>query len=82
MGSCGQWVTIWRNKEHIDDILEVVRPEPDLVDDRTYYLFSNWTANKWTSSQDGASSVWYFSSVFNHNFKNNSVAVLVFYAPS
>lgn len=52
MGSCGQWVTIWRNKEHIDDILEVVRP--DLGDDRTYYLFSNWTANKWTSTQNGA----------------------------
>ena len=40
VGSVGQWSTIWRNKEHIDDILEVVRP--DLKDGKTYYLFSNW----------------------------------------
>lgn len=80
IGSCGQWVTIWRNKEHIDDILEVVRP--DLGDGRTYYLFSNWTDNKWTSSQNGANNAWYFSSVFISNFKGRSYAVLVFYAPS
>lgn len=80
IGSCGQWVTIWRNKEHIDDILEVVRP--DLGDGRTYYLFSNWTDNKWTSSQSGANDAWYFTSVFYHNYKNHSFAVLVFYAPS
>lgn len=80
MGSCGQWATIWRNKEHIDDILEVVRP--DLGDGRTYYLFSNWTANKWTSTQGGANNAWHLTSVFNNNSKNNSFAVLVFYAPS
>lgn len=80
IGSCGQWVTIWRNKEHIDDILEVVRP--DLRDGRTYYLFSDWTASKWTSSQLGANYAWYFSSVFSFNGKNGSFAVLVFYAPS
>ena len=80
MGSCGQWVTIWRNKEHIDDILEVVRP--DLGDGRTYYLFSDWTANKWTSAQGGAGNAWGFTSVFNGISKNGSYAVLVFYAPS
>lgn len=80
IGSCGQWVTIWRNKEHIDDILEVVRP--DLRDGRTYYLFSDWTASKWTSSQNGAYSAWYLTSVFSYYGKNYSFAVLVFYAPS
>ena len=80
IGSCGQWVTIWRNKEHIDDILEVVRP--DLRDGRTYYLFSNWTTNKWTSSQDDARGAWVLASVFYGNVKNDSFAVLVFYAPS
>ena len=79
MGSCGQWVTIWRNREHIDDILEVVRP--DLGDGRTYYLFSNWTANKWTSTQSGYNA-WYFTSVLNYIGKGGSLAVLVFYAPS
>ena len=80
MGSCGQWVTIWRNKEHIDDILEVVRP--DLGDGRTYYLFSDWTANKWTSAQNGARYAWNLASVFDYNGKSSSYAVLVFYAPS
>lgn len=80
IGSCGQWVTIWRNKEHIDDILEVVRP--DLRDGRTYYLFSDWTASKWTSSQKGASDAWELTSVFVDNGKDRSRAVLVFYAPS
>lgn len=81
MGSCGQWITVWRNKEHIDDILEVVRP--DLNDGKTYYLFSNWSVAKWTSSQNGASNAWYLSSVFNVSYnKYNSYAVLVFYAPS
>lgn len=80
VGSVGQWSTIWRNKEHIDDILEVVRP--DLKDGKTYYLFSNWEAQKWTSSQIGAVNAWHFSSVFNFNGKFYSYAVLVFYAPS
>ena len=80
IGSCGQWVTIWRNKEHIDDILEVVRP--DLGGDRTYYLFSNLTNSKWTSSQVGANYAWNFTSVFSNVNKVSSVAVLVFYAPS
>lgn len=81
IGSCGQWVTIWRNKEHIDDILEVVRP--DLRDGRTYYLFSNWTDNRWTSSQNGAYYAWCFTSVFGSvGNKVYSNAVLVFYAPS
>ena len=81
IGSCGQWVTIWRNKEHIDDILEVVRP--NLGDGRTYYLFSNWTNDKWTSSQNGAYSAWSLASVFyGGHGKNVSLAVLVFYSPS
>lgn len=80
MGSCGQWVTIWRNKEHIDDILEVVRPA--LNDGKTYYLFSNWADYKWASTQHGASYAWYLASVFDYNGKGHSNAVLVFYAPS
>lgn len=81
IGSCGQWATIWRNKEHIDDILEVVRP--DLGDDRTYYLFSDWTVNKWASSQYGVNNAWFLSSVFDYFYKvNGRFAVLVFYAPS
>lgn len=81
IGSCGQWVTIWRNKEHIDDILEVVRP--DLGGGRAYYLFSDWTDARWTSSQNGAFHAWYLSSVFSYyGSKNGSNAVLVFYAPS
>lgn len=80
IGSCGQWITIWRNKEHIDDILEAVRP--DLGDGRTYYLFSDWSVNKWASAQNGASNAWYLASVFVSYFKSLSVAVLVFYAPS
>ena len=80
MGSCGQWLTIWRNKEHIDDILEVVRP--DLGDGKTYYLFSNWTAGKWTSAQGGANFAWDFTSVLGNYGKYGSCAVLVFYAPS
>ena len=80
IGSCGQWVTIWRNKEHIDDILEVVRP--DLRDGRTYYLFSNWATSKWTSSQYDAGGAWRLASVFSGYLKGDSYAVLVFYAPS
>lgn len=81
MGSCGQWVTIWNNKEHIDDILEVVRP--DLGDGKTYYLFSDWSASKWTSTQVGGYYAWNLASVLNGNYwKHHRCAVLVFYAPS
>lgn len=47
IGSVGQWLTLWANKDGIDDILQ------ELYGDNTQ-LFSAFTSNKWTSTQGGA----------------------------
>ena len=59
IGSVGQWLTLWANKDGIDDILQ------ELYGDDTQ-LFSAFTSYKWTSTQGDAGSAWGFAaSPFN-----------------
>ena len=55
IGSVGQWLTLWANKDGIDDILQ------ELYGDNTQ-LFSAFTSNKWTSTQGDAGGAWLFMS--------------------
>lgn len=54
IGSVGQWLTLWANKDGIDDILQ------ELYGDDTQ-LFSAFTSYKWTSTQSGAGVAWGFA---------------------
>lgn len=74
IGSVGQWLTLWANKDGIDDILQ------ELYGDDTQ-LFSAFTSSKWTSTQSSANSAWYFTaSPGPNNGKTNSVLAVPFFA--
>lgn len=74
IGSVGQWLTLWANKDGIDDILQ------ELYGDDTQ-LFSAFTSNKWTSTQGSASNAWYFTSSPNNGYgKTNTYLPVPFFA--
>lgn len=59
IGSVGQWITLWANRDGIDDILN------ELYGSDTQ-LFSGFTSNKWTSTQSSAGNAWYFAASPSH----------------
>ena len=73
IGSVGQWLTLWANKDGIDDILQ------ELYGDNTQ-LFSAFTSNKWTSTQGNASDAWYFTALPGGNYKAASFLPVPFFA--
>ena len=73
IGSVGQWLTLWANKDGIDDILQ------ELYGDNTQ-LFSAFTSNKWTSTQANAGNAWYFTSPPGGIFKAYSFLAVPFFA--
>lgn len=73
LGSVGQWTILWENRLAVDAILDLVRPE-------TTYRLSNYTANKWTSTQYYANNAWGWTSSANTNNKNSSYYVVPFFA--
>lgn len=74
IGSIGQWLTLWANKDGIDDILQ------ELYGDNTQ-LFSAFTSNKWTSTQSSAVGAWGFTtSPYSFGSKTNSFLPVPFFA--
>ena len=73
IGSVGQWLTLWANKDGIDDILQ------ELYGDNTQ-LFSAFTSNKWTSTQISADNAWNFTASPYNNSKTNSYLPVPFFA--
>lgn len=73
IGSVGQWITLWANKDGIDDILQ------ELYGDNTQ-LFSAFTSNKWTSTQGHASNAWSFTSSLSYSFKTGYCLPVPFFA--
>jgi hypothetical protein len=73
LGSIGQWAVLWANVAEFDDILRYVRPEGT-------YLMTSWTTQKWSSTQNGVTTAWYWTSVASHYVKNDSYVVLPFFA--
>ena len=75
IGSVGQWLTLWANKDGIDDILQ------ELYGDDTQ-LFSAFTSNKWTSTQCNALNAWYFSTSPSSSYygKTDSYLPVPFFA--
>ena len=74
IGSVGQWITLWANKDGIDDILQ------ELYGDNTQ-LFSAFTSSKWTSTQNSAGYAWYFSaSPYNDLVKTSPCLPVPFFA--
>ena len=73
IGSVGQWLTLWANKDGIDDILQ------ELYGDNTQ-LFSAFTSNKWTSTQGSANGAWGFDTSPNGLHKTNSYLPVPFFA--
>ena len=54
IGSVGQWIDLWVNREEIDDILQTICGE-------NVKLFSSYTDRKWTSTQCDAYDAWGFN---------------------
>ena len=74
IGSVGQWLTLWANKDGIDDILQ------ELYGDNTQ-LFSAFTSGKWTSTQANAGNAWYFTTSPYYSYsKTNSYLPVPFFA--
>ena len=73
IGSVGQWLTLWANKDGIDDILQ------ELYGDDTQ-LFSAFTSDKWTSTQSDAYGAWYFATSPIYNNKTFSFLPVPFFA--
>ena len=73
IGSVGQWLTLWANKDGIDDILQ------ELYGDNTQ-LFSAFTSAKWTSTQGYAGNAWTFASSPNSSYKASSYLTVPFFA--
>lgn len=73
IGSVGQWLTLWANKDGIDDILQ------ELYGDNTQ-LFSAFTSNKWTSTQYNSFGAWCFSTSPHGSGKTGSILTVPFFA--
>ena len=74
IGSVGQWIDLWVNREEIDDILQTICGE-------NVKLFSSYTDRKWTSTQVNASYAWGFHADPYGNFsKAGSYLVVPFFA--
>jgi len=73
LGSIAQWSTLWQNRAEIDALIEEVRP------DHTNSISAR-TTQKWTSTQYIANNAWYWTSSASNNNKNNSYAVVPFFA--
>lgn len=73
LGAYQQWQFLWNNKAEVDDILVYTRPSGK-------YTFSSLTTNKWTSSQSGASTAYYWASAAGGSNRSNSFAVIPFFA--
>jgi len=73
LGSVGQWSVLWSNVLALDDI--VMKTRPNYV-----AIMSAKTGNKWTVTQNGATSSCHWTAAPNGNYKTNSVAVVPFFA--
>lgn len=73
LGSEGQWKELWANVRELDDLLELARPNGT-------YTLSSLTSNKWTSTQNSATSArhWYTSG--SNNNRTNAYVALPFFA--
>ena len=73
--SIGQIYIFQYNSTAIDEILKYI------VGDSTRTVSDNFTNIwKWTSSQNGTSTVWFYSTYLDNNYKTNSYRVACFYA--
>jgi hypothetical protein len=74
LGSVGQWAILWENRFLVDNILTTTRPS-------AAYNFSTFHTNKWTSTQSGANSAWYWTTSANYGgLKSGSYVVVPFFA--
>jgi len=74
LGAIGQWSVLWANRTAVDAIIALTRPNAT-------NSLSNYTTQKWTSTQYSANYAWrWASSADNYTSKTFSYAVVPFFA--
>ena len=73
LGSVGQWQVLWSVRNDVDEILQSVRPNGT-------YLLSNFTGNKWTSTQQAATNAWLWGAAANGSLKYGRGSVVPLFA--